>query len=69
MEILFLVVFGVVAGALAIWLYDRWSADAYWRAYDKAQQQDLEYHERHPGCTLQEAHQHRDKVMKKFGRY
>lgn len=69
MEIIVLIAFGVIAGALLMWIYDRCSPEAYWRAYDEAQLKDLEYFREHPDCSYEEAHQYRDKVMKKFGRY
>lgn len=69
MDILLSVAIVIAVVALAFWLYDRHSADAYWRAYDKAQLEDLEYARTHPGCTYEEAHRQRDKVMRRFHRY
>ena len=41
---------------------------AFLRAYDAAQLRDLEYAAAHSGCSLEEAHQERDRVLRDYGR-
>ena len=69
MDVLIGILIAVASGILSVWLYSRFSSEAYWRAYDAAQLKDLEYARQHPGCSYEEAHRHRDAVMKKFHRY
>ena len=42
--------------------------EAYHEAYRKACQDDIDYYNSHPGCSLAEAHQHRDAVNRRYGR-
>lgn len=42
--------------------------DAYWRAYEAAQAEDLRWARAHPGCTWAEAHRHREAVRRRFHR-
>lgn len=69
METILALALGVGCTILAAWVWDRRSPEAYWRAYDKAQLRDLEYFQLHPGCSYEDAHRHRDKVMRRFHRY
>lgn len=34
--------------------------------YERAQQEDLSYARSHPGCTTEDTHQHRDRILKKY---
>lgn len=54
----------ILAAAIFCWL--RLGPDAYRDAYRQAQQDDIDYVRQHPGCTLEEAHQHRDRVRRRF---
>lgn len=48
------------------WLFYALSDSAFYRAYDKAMMQDLDYYNAHPDCTYEEAHQNRKKVRRRF---
>lgn len=50
-----------------VWHY-RISDRAFNEAYEEAMQQDMIYAQQHPGCTLEEAHQHRRRVRRIYGR-
>lgn len=69
MSVVIVILLSVGAFFLVSWIADRASDEAYWRAYDRAQQEDLRYFREHPDCTYEEAHQYRNKVMKKYRRY
>lgn len=69
LNIILCVVFCIASGILCGYLYDRISGYSFGKAYDRAQMEDLKYFREHPDCTLAKAHQHRDKVLKKYNRY
>ena len=62
------VVIIVIAAALVVLLIWRASPGAYHSAYHKAELRDLAFFDEHPDCTYEEAHQHRDRVNRRFGR-
>lgn len=53
---------------VVFWWSGRTGEAAYQRAYHRAMYQDMEYYRTHPGCSLAEAHQHRDAVNRRFHR-
>lgn len=57
----------IVLTVIAFVAMDRFGPGSYSRRYDEAMQKDLEYARKHPGCTWEEAHRHREKVMKRHG--
>lgn len=62
---------GVILAAMvgfAVWRFVFRGPDAFRDAYRQAQQDDIDWVREHPGCTLEEAHQHREAVKKKFHR-
>ena len=61
-------VFCLCSFALCGFVYDRISGRAFWDAYHRAQKQDLLYAREHPGCSLEEAHRERDKILRRYHR-
>jgi flagellar basal body-associated protein FliL len=70
-EVITVIPFLIVAALaiLVIVLVSRRSRESFESDFARAEKADLEYFHEHPGCTLQEAHQNRDRVLKKYGRY
>lgn len=50
------------------WIYVSSSESLFHEAYYKAMLKDREYYRQHPGCSLAEAHRHRDRVNRFFQR-
>ena len=59
-----LAVAAILAAVILVWVY--FGPEAYHEAYRKAQREDIDYVRSHPGCSLEEAHQHRDRVNRRF---
>lgn len=58
-----------VAGVFLIGVFRSRMSDArFIREYEKAQLEDLRYARKHPGCTLEDTHRNRDRVLRKYGR-
>lgn len=67
LEILVIIALGAVGMMAWGYIGDRISGRAFWRAYHRAQAEDLKNYR--PSMTLDEAHQARDKALRKFHRY
>lgn len=65
------IVLGVLAtaGALVLALHLSTRSERFWRDYWKAAQEDIDWVNRHPGCTLEEAHQHRHAVRRRYHKW
>ena len=59
----------VILFGLSLLVYEyRLSDRAFYEAYEEAMMKDIAYARRHPDCTLEEAHQHRRRVRRIYGR-
>lgn len=59
----------VVLAVLSVLIYEyRLSDRAFQEAYEEAMAKDMAYARKHPDCTLEEAHQHRRRVRRLYGR-
>lgn len=59
----------VVLAVLSVLIYEyRLSDRAFREAYEEAMEKDMAYARKHPDCTLEEAHQHRRRVRRLYGR-
>lgn len=54
------------AGALVLALHLSTRRERFYRDYWRAAEQDQAWVKSHPGCTLEEAHQHRHAVRRRY---
>lgn len=59
----------IVAALAALALHISTRDERFRRDYWRAAQEDIDWVKRHPGCTLEEAHQHRHAVRRRYHRW